>query len=210
MPTTHHPAAVLRVPVIPVMRVCVRALMASGAMVFLSIACAGATAAPSKDLSALIDLCAVRLEISRSVALTKWDTQQPVADPPGDPRERQVIDAASEEASRVGLRSETASAFFADQVEASKLVQIVLMADWRRSGGAPLEPRADLKTALRPALDKLRSALIQELIATRALRVAPECPQTLAMATLAHVNAHRLPAVYRIALDRGMARVCGE
>lgn len=192
------------------MRVDVRALMARGAAVVMSLACAGATAAPSKDFSALIELCAARLEISRSVALTKWDTQQPVADPPGDPRERQVIDAASEEAARVGLRSETASVFFADQVEASKLVQFVLMADWRRSGGAPLGPRADLKTTLRPALDKLRSALIQELLATRELREAPECLQTLAVATHAHVQAHRLPAVYRIALDRGMARVCGD
>ncbi|MDB5829624.1 MAG: putative chorismate mutase [Variovorax sp.] len=164
----------------------------------------------SQDFSKLVELSATRLHISRRVALTKWDTHQPVADPPQDPRENQVIAAAAEEAARSGLPAGLASAFFADQIEASKLVQFELMAEWQRAARAPLEPRADLKTELRPALDALRSRFIGELIATQRLRSAPDCRRQVAHATRAHAEMHRLGPLYAIALDRGLARVCGE
>jgi chorismate mutase len=164
----------------------------------------------SKDFSTLVELSATRLHISRRVALTKWDTRQPVADPPQDPRENQVIAAAAEEAARSGLPSRLASAFFADQIEASKLVQFELMAEWQRAASAPVEPRADLKAELRPARDALRSQFIGELIATQSLRGAPDCRRQVAQATRAHAEMHRLGPLYAIALDRGLARVCSE
>ncbi|MEP6722460.1 MAG: chorismate mutase [Variovorax sp.] len=169
-----------------------------------------AQVAPSQDFSTLVDLSATRLDISRKVALTKWDTNQPIADPPQDPREKQVIAAAADEAVRLGLSGDLASAFFADQIEASKLVQVELMAEWQRAGQAPTDPRADLKAELRPALDRLRSRFIGELIATRRLRDTPDCRTRLAQATRKHAEVHRLNALYAIALDRGLARVCGD
>ena len=169
-----------------------------------------AQVAPSQDFSKLVELSATRLDISRKVALTKWDTSQPIADPPNDPREKQVIAAAADEAARLGLSSDLASAFFADQIEASKLVQVELMAEWRRAGKAPTDPRADLKTELRPALDRLRSQFIGELIATQRLRDASNCRTGLAHAAQKHAQAHRLSPLYAIALDRGLARVCGD
>lgn len=169
-----------------------------------------AQVAPSQDFSKLVELSAIRLDISRKVALTKWDTNQPIADPPNDPREKQVIAAAADEAVRLGLSGDLASAFFADQIEASKLVQVALMAEWRRAGQAPAEPRADLKTELRPALDQLRSRFIGELMATQRLREAPDCKTRVANAARTHAQAHRLSPLYAIALDRGLARVCGD
>lgn len=163
----------------------------------------------SPDFSKLVEFSATRLDISSKVALTKWDTNAPIADPPNDPREAQVIAAAADEAGRRGLSSDLASAFFADQIEASKLIQFVLMANWRRSGEVPSTPRADLKTELRPALDKLRSRFIDELLATQKLREAPDCKRQLARATAAHAQAHRLTPLYTVALDRGLARACG-
>jgi len=59
----------------------------------------------------------------------KWDSKLPIADPPSDPREQKGIDAAAHGASKFGLASDLAIAFFADQLEASKLVQFALMAD---------------------------------------------------------------------------------
>ena len=64
-----------------------------------------------------------------------------------------------------------ASAFFADQIEASKLV---------------------------------------ELVATQTLRADPACKLHLAMAAGDHGQRHRLEPLYRIGLDRGLARVCGD
>lgn len=178
--------------------------------VALAFATGPAMAVEAKDFSRLIELSATRLEISRKVALTKWDTGMPIADPPSDPREKQVIDAAAEEAKTSGLSSDLASAFFADQIEASKLVQFVLMAEWRRSGKTPTDARADLKTELRPALDKLRSQFIAELIATQALRERPDCKVKLAKASADYAKRQKRSALYAIGLDRGLARVCGD
>ena len=174
------------------------------------MAAAGAAAVQAQDFSRLVELSATRLEISRKVALTKWDSKLSVADPPNDPREKQVIDAATSEARGMGIPDELASTFFADQIEASKLVQFVLMADWRRSGSVPADRRADLKTELRPALDRLRTQFIEELVATQTLRADPDCKLHLARAAGAHGERHRLEPLYRIGLDRGLARVCGD
>ena len=102
------------------------------------------------------------------------------------------------------------TAFFTDQIEASKLVQFALMASWRREGGAPAEPRADLRNELRPALDRLRPRFIDELAAIRSLRERPDCRERLAHAAARHVDAHGLSPLFAIGLDRGLARVCAE
>lgn len=172
--------------------------------------CAVAQSPTPGEFSRLVDLSSARLDISRQVALTKWDSGFPVADPPGDPRERQVIAAAAAEAEGRGISPELASAFFADQIEASKLIQIVLIAGWRRVGQAPAEQRSDLSGQLRPALDRLRPMFIEELRATQRLREAPECRSRLANATADHARAHQLTPLFAVALDRGLARVCGD
>lgn len=162
------------------------------------------------DFSKLVELSATRLEISRKVALTKWDTGHPVSDPPGDPREKAVIESAAAEGVGRGVSRELATAFFADHIEASTLVQIGLMANWRRTGHVPTEPRADLRAELRPALDRLRSFLLDELNATRNLRALPGCKTQLAIEAGAYVKAHDLAPLFAVGLDRGLARVCGD
>jgi chorismate mutase len=157
-----------------------------------------------------VELSASRLEISRQVALTKWDSGFPVADPPGDPREQQVIAAAAALAAERGVSTELASAFFSDQIEASKLIQIALIASWRRAGEAPSEPRADLSGQLRPALDQLRPMFIDELKATRRLREATDCRSRLAIAAADRARSYRLTPLFSVALDRGLARVCAD
>jgi chorismate mutase len=187
-------------------------LRAAGAclvgMVLLACASDAHGPDPGTGFSQLVAMSAARLDLSRQVALTKWDTGQPVEDPPGDPREGQVVAAAAREADDRGLAHDVAVAFFTDQIEASKLVQFALMAEWRRGGRAPAETRADLRSELRPALDRLRPRFIDELIAIRSLRARPDCRRQLADATARHAAAHRLPPLYAIALDRGLARVC--
>lgn len=176
------------------------------------VACAAQVRAqdPEHGFATLVALSAARLELSRQVALAKWDTRQPVADPPGDPRELQVIEAAVHEAGTRGLPAALAGAFFADQIEASKLVQFTLIARWRREGGPPRGARADLRRELRPALDRLRPRLIAALVATTGLRSQSDCAVRLAQASASHAARHRLPLLYAIALDRGLARACGS
>jgi chorismate mutase len=172
--------------------------------------CALTRNAPPDSFARLVELSAVRLQISRQVALTKWDSGFPVADPPGDPREQQVVNAAAAEAARRGVSSELARAFVADQIEASKLVQIALIADWRRARRAPEEPRADLRAQLRPALDGLLPRFVDELQATRPQRETPDCRLRLADAIAHYAEAHGLAPLWVVALDRALARVCGD
>ncbi|WP_295380764.1 chorismate mutase [uncultured Pseudacidovorax sp.] len=177
----------------------------------LLTACAAPPGEPSNcDVSRLVELSAKRLDISRQVALAKWDSGHPVADPPGDPREAQVIAAAAQEAAARGVAPEQANAFFADQIEASKLIQIGLIAQWHRTGGAPREPRADLRTELRPTLDTLRPALIDALKLAEPYRGRADCTRCVADATAAYADAHLLPSLFAVGLDRGLARVCGD
>lgn len=171
---------------------------------------APAQSAGPEDFSALVRLSALRLDLSRQVALVKWDTGQPVADPPGDPREQQVIAAVATEAEERGLSRAGVSAFFEDQIEASKLVQFVLIAGWRRVGQAPDGPRRDLRAELRPALDRLRGLMIEELATTDHLRGTADCSKRLVDAIARHVQANGSPPLDAIGLDRGLARVCSR
>jgi chorismate mutase len=83
-----------------------------------------------------------------------------------------------------------------------------LIAQWRRSGAAPDEPRPDLKRDVRPELDRLQEELVRELAATRALREDPEGATMLATAVAAYAKERGLDTLSVIALDRALARVC--
>ncbi len=153
----------------------------------------------------LIDMTATRLHIARQVALAKWDTRKPVEDLP---REAKVIAAAADEARALGVPATLATHFFSDQIEANKLVQYGLLAQWQREGRAPDERRVDLAKDIRPELDKLQQAFIRALADTTALRAQPDCNAQLARATQDYVSRHSLDALYAIAMDRALARVC--
>lgn len=156
----------------------------------------------------LIALCHQRLEISSQVAFAKWHSGQPVADPPEDPREQQVVAAASEEARARGVPLAWATSFFLDQIEASKLVQFVLMATWRRQG-APGWRCPDLVTELRPQLDALRPRLIEELARLCDALQGAEWKAQLAREIGGYADDRQLQPLYTIALDRGLARLAG-
>ncbi|CAB3762731.1 chorismate mutase [Paraburkholderia humisilvae] len=155
----------------------------------------------------LLDMTVARLHIARQVALSKWDSRKPVEDLP---REAEVIKAAAEEARSLGVPPQLATHFFADQIEANKLVQYGLLAQWHRDGHAPDEKRVDLKKDIRPELDRLQQGFIKTLADTTTLRAQPDCSAQLAQATQAYVVSHALDPLYAVAMDRALARVCEQ
>lgn len=163
------------------------------------------TSASADRWMPLIDAVSTRLMIADEVALTKWDTGKPIED---SPREQAVIAAAVRDAPAHGLSKEYAAAFFADQIEANKLVQYGLLASWHRAGSAPGTPRVDLGTKIRPVLDALHVRLLQELSTTHQLRSTQGCAADLSNAAYAYSSAHKLDALHAAALDRALARVC--
>jgi chorismate mutase len=147
---------------------------------FLGMFASGAHAAtPSTAPEALQPLLATineRLNIADQVALTKWDSGKPIQD---SVREAAVIANARKQAVERRLDPDDAAELIAAQIEANKLVQYGLIAQWQAAHKAPDLPRPDLNQ-LRPKLDELQTRLLQQYADFVPYRVDPECPNWLA------------------------------
>jgi chorismate mutase len=160
----------------------------------------------SRDpLQALVETSARRLRIAEQVALAKWDDGKPVEDAP---REAQVIAGAVKDGTSVGLEPAVVESFFRAQIEANKVVQYGLLADWHRSGTAPAHSPINL---VRPQLDQLQTTLIAELKETAPIRASATCSVDVAKAVGKYVTAHKrdVGPLEAIALDRALAATCG-
>lgn len=179
-------------------------------LLMTGIACSSiVTHAQQKDrsLQSLIEDSAHRLVIAHQVALAKWDSGAAVEDPA---RELQVIQKAAAEAQSKGLDESFLTAFFRAQIEANKTVQYSLLADWRRAGGAPTHQPINLKSTIRPELDRIQTALIMDLVHISAVRSQPDCPIVVAKTIGQHLTAQHEPqtSLDAIALDRALATIC--
>ncbi|MFQ6574709.1 chorismate mutase [Pseudomonas sp. UM16] len=155
---------------------------------------------PTNPLQHLLDSVEQRLDIAEAVALNKWDSGQPVQ---ATEREQQVIANAQTQAMRFGLDEQRVGVFFADQIEANKLLQYSALSRWHAAGSAPQTPRVDLATQLRPQLDRLQRALLSELASFDRKRPEP-CPAVLAQA----IDQRALGPIRTLALIRATAHLC--
>jgi chorismate mutase len=156
-------------------------------------------------LESLVETSAHRLAIAEQVALAKWDSGAAVEDVP---REAQVITGAVKMGESKGLDEASVSSFFGAQIEANKLVQYSLLADWRRAGKSPAHEPINLINTIRPELDQVQTALITELADTTAIRASKTCRAEVAEAVGKYVSAHHSGTLQAIALDRAVAAAC--
>ncbi len=172
----------------------------TSALLLTALAQPAFAAAPS-TLAPLLDSVQQRLEIAPKVALTKWDSHKPVLDAP---RERDVIAGAGKLAADYQLDGALAEQFFAAQIEANKLVQYGLLAQWNQAGSAPTTPRVDLGKEIRPQLDVLQKQLLQRLSAFAPSRNDPQCPRWVAAA----IQARNTDPLQSLALTRATGELC--
>ncbi|POA43425.1 chorismate mutase AroQ, gamma subclass [Pseudomonas sp. MPR-ANC1] len=169
----------------------------------LSATCAQAAAlpAPPQSLKPLLMTLNERLNIGDLVALTKWDSGKPIQD---SPREAQVIANARTQATERKLDPEDVAQLIAAQMEANKLVQYGLLAQWQAAGKAPDTPRPDLGKQIRPRLDELQNRLLQQYADFAPYHRDPNCSVWLAEARngLAH------DALHELALVRATGELC--
>ena len=158
------------------------------------------------QLQRLVETSAERLAIAEQVALAKWDSGAPVED---EAREAQVISEAVKVGEARGLRADEVSKFFRAQIEANKLVQYSLLAEWRRVGRAPEHKPVSL-AAVRPKLDQLELEIIDELTGTATIRANASCSSYIARAVGTYVSAHsnQMGSLKAVALDRALAATC--
>ncbi|OQR36742.1 hypothetical protein BWR59_03460 [Pseudomonas sp. Bc-h] len=126
-----------------------------------------------ESLKRLLSMINERLEIADLVALTKWDSAQPVQD---SDRESTVIADAKRQAASYAIAKNEAAQMMAAQIEANKLVQYGLLSIWHSDGKAPLTKRPDLKNQIRPRLDALQTGLLQQYAEFSPFRADPACP----------------------------------
>ncbi|MGL6245905.1 chorismate mutase [Pseudomonas sp.] len=135
------------------------------------------TPAPVPDsLQPLLVTMNERLNIADLVALTKWDSGKSIQD---SAREAQVIANARKVAVDRKLDPEPVAELIAAQIEANKLVQYGLLAQWRAAGKAPDTQRPDLARQIRPQLDELQNRLLQQYADFAPYRKDPSCPDWL-------------------------------
>jgi len=169
------------------------------------LGCAESIAAPVPALVPLVRSISERLDTAEQVALSKWDSGKAVHDPK---REAQVLTSVAAMAPALGVGAEDATRIFEDQIEANKEIQYALLNDWRRQGNAPATARKSLTGVIRPILDNLQTAILQDLQAASTARNDVDCHRQLAVAVGDVAQARSLDVLHRIALDRAVAHVC--
>jgi chorismate mutase len=163
--------------------------------------------AATDSMRSLVQTSAERLQIARKVAQEKWYSGARVEDPS---REAAVLQKAVADGKSLGLESTQVEEFFRAQIEANKLIQYSLLADWQRDGRAPGHAGADLVKEIRPQLDEIEKRLIQELKQSAAARSAATCPVDVAKAVEENLRSRSLKvdSLQGVALDRAMATAC--
>lgn len=156
-------------------------------------------------LGRLTDLVVQRLRVSDDVAASKYGTASPIDDPA---REQQVLEQVRSQAGDLGLDPVPATAFFQDQITASKVVQKGLFARWAAHPEEAPTTRPDLGQ-IRARLDQLTTDLLGELKATVRLRDEPTaCAVRLAVSTSSGAVLEGLDVLHRQALTRAVRSVC--
>jgi chorismate mutase len=159
-----------------------------------------------EQLRPLVETSARRLMIAEEVALAKWRSGAPVED---TTREEQVIHGAVKAGEARGLDDASVAAFFKAQIEANKIVQYSLLADWRRHGDAPVHAAPQSIEAVRSELDQVQASLITELADTTSIRASATCRADMAKAVGVYLSKHKQEAPLRgIALDRALGAAC--
>jgi chorismate mutase len=187
----------MRLPMTPLRN----ALSCSLLVVFSHLAGAADAPVPAESLRPLLATLNERLNIGDLVALTKWDSGKPIQD---SPREAQVIANARTLATEHQLDPEDVAQLIAAQMEANKLVQYGLLAQWQAAGAAPDTPRPDLAKQIRPRLDELQTRLLRQYADFAPYRRDPNCPAFLAKARQGLTH----DALHDLALTRATGELC--
>jgi chorismate mutase len=178
------------------------------AILLFGIGAHGAWAeSPAEQLRPLVQASAQRVAIANDVAFSKWDSGANVED---IARENQVIAHATQAGKSRGLDEKFVADFFRAQIEANKLVQYDLLANWHRARKAPQHSPINLTQTIRPQLDRLESTLLDDLAKAASVRESPDCHDAVANAVGLYLSqdGHKMDTLQAIALDRSLSSFC--
>jgi chorismate mutase len=115
-------------------------------------------------MNPLVELVARRVALGDLVAAAKFGTTVPIDDPY---RERSLLRQVIGLSAKRGIDPAFIDRFFRAQIEANKAVQRSLHALWKVEPGRRPARRPDLAREVRPQLDQLTTAILDELAKDR-------------------------------------------
>jgi chorismate mutase len=158
---------------------------------------------PDGAFDTVLTLVLERLDTAPRVAASKYFSGQPVTDAA---REKVVLDTAAAAAGEAGADVDQVTAVFADQIAASKEVQVSLLDGWRADPSTAPASAPDLATEVRPVLDRITTELVPALAEVQRYRDDPQCARVLGAAAAASAPS---TAQVAAALPTALAHVCG-
>lgn len=177
---------------------------ACAALAALLVALPASADGDDTPLTNLVALASQRIALAEPVAQWKWANHKPIED---KPREAQLLADVERRAVASGIDRDYAHAFFADQIEASKIMQNALFASWRVSQ-PPQGTPPDLATTTRPQFDKLTQSMIAALARVAPLREAPDCQSRVASSIANWKSLTRYDSRQAPALETALSHVC--
>ncbi len=126
-------------------------------LVLLLAIASSAIAAPPEELK---DAIAARLLLMDDVARYKWNHSLPVVD---TQREAALLERTTADAVAIGMPKDYARRVVAAQIEASRTIQLQLVAGWQREKQPPFADVPDLAAVQRPAIDAATHRLLEQL-----------------------------------------------
>lgn len=154
----------------------------AAAMLALTVGAWCATAGPLTELKSAI---ATRLLLMDDVARYKWNHELPIVD---HEREAALLERATADAVAVGLPEAYARRVVGAQIEASRALQLELVAAWQRDQHPPFTDVPDLTAVQRPVIDAATRKLLEHLHESLCALVADDARLDMeaAPASLAH------------------------
>jgi chorismate mutase len=166
-----------------------------------------AAAAPrTTPMETIAQLSAQRVGVADQVAAAKYGTTSPIDDPA---REAIVIADAEQQATALGIDPAPVAKIFRDQIEASKIVQRALFAEWDADPSLVPPTRPSLAT-IRVELNTIDAELVQAIATADSALQAPSCGGHLSAATVHARHEQHLDALHFAALLRALPSVCTD
>lgn len=129
------------------------------ALVLMANVARSASFSGPAEVAEVFDLMQQRLQLMPAVAAWKHANNVPVTDVP---REQQVLEATMAQAQRLGIDGASARELFVLQIRMARDVQEHVISNWKQQGRSN-EPVRDLKSELRPQLDRLGEQLLHAI-----------------------------------------------
>lgn len=149
-------------------------------------------------------LSAERLATADLVAAAKWGTDSPIDDPA---REQQVLDSVAAQAQQIGADPDEVRRIFRDQIEANKVVQRGLYAEWTAHPDRAPTTKPDLNV-VRQTINRINTDLVRAVADSTPARTAPTCQPELALAVVEIHHEKHPDLLHTGALVRSLASVC--